>query len=254
VTSVPKSAAPSLAPHQPLRQYYADEGERRRLLDRLFDRSAADYDRINNWMSFGSGESYRDDTLGRAGLQPGMRVLDVATGTGPVAKAEAARVGRGNVIGLDPSVGMLLRARAAAGVPVVRALGEQLPWRDESFDFLSMGYALRHVGDLATAFAEYFRVLRPGGVVVLLEVARPQSRVQRAMLGLYLGRVIPWLTRWRTKNAEAETVMRYFWDTIDQCVPAEQILAALAAAGFESPRRSTRLGMLAEYVAHRPRT
>src|SRR4029078_13386927 len=99
-----------------------------RLLDRLFDHSAADYDRINRWMSFGSGEGYRKDTLRRAGLRPGMRVLDVATGTGPVARAEVETVGRHGVIALDPSMGMLLQARGAVGVPVVRALGEALPF------------------------------------------------------------------------------------------------------------------------------
>ena len=169
--------APSLAPHPQLDEYYADERSRRRLLDRLFDHSAADYDRINRWMSFGSGEGYRKDALRRAGLRPGMRVLDVATGTGPVARAEVETVGANGVVALDPSMGMLLQARGAVGVPVVRALGEALPWRSGSFDFLSMGYALRHVADLEAAFAEYYRVLRPGGVVVLLEIARPTSRL-----------------------------------------------------------------------------
>src|SRR5262249_28149959 len=149
-------------PHPQLSEYYGDEAERRRLLDRLFDRSARDYDRIGRWMSFGSGESYRADCLRRAGLRPGMRVLDVATGTGPVARAAAQTVGVERVLALDPSMGMLLEARRAVGVAGVRGLGEQLPWRDGSFDFLSMGYALRHVGDLRATFAEYHRVLRPG--------------------------------------------------------------------------------------------
>jgi demethylmenaquinone methyltransferase/2-methoxy-6-polyprenyl-1,4-benzoquinol methylase len=241
----------SLAPHPRLSEYYDDEASRRRLLDRLFDHSARDYDRIGRWMSFGSGEWYRAEALRRGGLRPGMKVLDVATGTGPVARAAARVVGAGNVVALDPSVGMLLQARTAVGVNGVRGLGERLPWRDGSFDFLSMGYALRHVADLRAAFAEYHRVLRPGGAVILLEIARPTSRLGYLWLRFYLGRVIPWLTRWRTKNRDAETVMRYFWDTIDRCVPAEEILAALADAGFEQPRRTTQLGMLAEYTARR---
>jgi len=244
-------SARSLAPHPQLDEYYADERARRRLLDRLFDRSAADYDRINRWMSFGSGESYRKEVLQRTGLRPGMRVLDVATGTGPVARAEVEIVGRDGVVALDPSMGMLLQARGAVGVPVVRALGEALPWRSGSFDFLSMGYALRHVADLDAAFAEYHRVLRPGGVVVLLEIARPTSRLAYLWLRFYLGRVIPWVTRWRTGNRDAETVMRYFWDTIDRCVPASDILRALAEAGFESPTRTLTFGTLAEYTARR---
>lgn len=240
------------APHPPLTEYYGSEPERRRLLDRLFDRSAPDYDRICEWMSFGSSAWYRADTLARVGLAPGMRVLDVATGTGPVARSAAAIAGRGNVVALDPSFGMLLQARANAGVPVVRGIAERLPWPDARFDFLSMGYALRHVADLATTFAEYRRVLRPGGRVLILEIARPSFRPAYWAMKFYLGRVVPLLTRWRTGNRDAETVFRYFWDTIDRCVPAATILAALTAAGFSEPRRSTRWGMLAEYSATRP--
>lgn len=241
----------AVAPHPQLAEYYDDEPSRRRLLDRLFDKSAPDYDRIGRWMSFGTGESYRADALRRAGLRPGMRVLDVATGTGPVARAEADVVGVGRIAALDPSMGMLLQARRAVGVPVVRGLGEALPWKSESFDFLSMGYALRHVPDLVAAFREYHRVLRPGGVVAVLEIARPASRLAYLWLRFYLGRVIPWLTRWRTGNRDAETVMRYFWDTIDRCVPGPEILRALGAAGFVEPRRAVRLGILAEYTARR---
>ena len=243
--------ATAQAPHPPLSDYYKSEGERRRLLDRLFDRTARDYDRVCGLMDFGSGGAYRKEALLRAGLCEGMRVLDVATGTGPVARSAAEIVGAGNVLALDPSFGMVLQARAATGTPVVRGLAEALPWRDESFEFLSMGYALRHVADLTATFGEFRRVLKPGGRLLILEIARPKSRWMYWPLRFYLGRVVPYLTRLRTRNRDAEQVMHYFWDSIDRCVPPAEIEAALTAAGLSASRPRIGFGMMAEYVATR---
>src|SRR5688572_32581148 len=98
-----------------------------------------------------------------------MKVLDVATGTGLVAREALAIVGaQGSVTGLDPSAGMLEQARTLA-FSIVRGHGERLPFGPASFDFVSMGYALRHVSDLPALFGEMKRVLRPGGTACVLE-------------------------------------------------------------------------------------
>src|SRR5687768_8451461 len=136
------------APHPILRGYYRDEAERRRFLTDIFDQVAGRYDRINALMAFGSGQWYRGWALRRAGLRPGLRVLDVAAGTGEVTRAAAALVGPpGFVTGIDPSSGMLARAGAKLSVPLTQGVAEALPFRDGAFDFLTMGYALRHVVD-----------------------------------------------------------------------------------------------------------
>src|SRR5258705_2103165 len=102
-----------LRPHPPLASYYTSEGERRRRVVSWFDESAPDYDWINQAISFGSGARYRGQALQRAGLAAGMSALDVACGTGVVAAQAQAIVGpRGQVIGLDPSAGMLTQAGA----------------------------------------------------------------------------------------------------------------------------------------------
>ena len=96
----------------------------------------------------------------------------MAIGTGLVAREAAAILGgTGGVVGLDLSEGMLAEARRSLGVTLVQARAEALPFADASFDFVSMGYALRHVADLARLFAEYRRVLRPGGRLLVLEIA-----------------------------------------------------------------------------------
>jgi demethylmenaquinone methyltransferase/2-methoxy-6-polyprenyl-1,4-benzoquinol methylase len=240
------------APHRRLERHYAHDDDRQRFVIDLFERSAQHYDRINQMMSFGFALTYRGQALRRAGLAPGMRVLDVATGTGLMARAARRIVGdTGRVIGLDPTMAMLRAARRAAVVPLVRGLGESLPFAVESFDFLAMGYALRHVPDLETAFGEYRRVLRPGGRVLLLEITAPASRLGRALSGLYLARMVPALTRMLTGSADAESLTRYYWDTIVECVPPAVILEALGAAGFREPSRRRYGGLLSEYVATR---
>ena len=115
-----------------------------------------------------------------------------------------------------------------------------------------MGYALRHVTDLDVTFQEYFRVLKPGGTVLILEFSRPRSRVGLAVGRLYLKRIVPWLARWRAGSREAEILMSYCWDTVEYCVPGELILDALTRSGFEAVRRSGWFGVFVEYAARKP--
>ena len=241
-----------LAPHPTLTPYYGEERNKPQFVRRLFDQSAASYDHIETMMAFGSGRWYRRQALMRAGLAGGARVLDVATGTGLVAREAVGVVGDPRlVVGLDPSPGMLREARRLLGIPATLGAGELLPWRDATFDFLSMGYALRHLADLTVTFREFARVLRPGGTVLVLELTKPKSRAQLAFLRVYLKWVVPALTRVTTRNRDASLLMRYFWETIDACVPPERIMSALAAAGFADVRRELVLGIFSEYTGRR---
>jgi len=242
----PPEPAP-LAPHPPLARYYRDEGERRRRIDAWFDEAAATYDWVGQVMSLGSGHRYRRQALLRAGLGSGMRALDIGCGTGVVAAHAQEIVGpTGLAAALDPSLGMLRQAGRRGVARRVRALGEALPFASGRFDFLSMGYALRHVADLRAAFAEYRRVLRPGGKVLLLEITRPEGRLAFRAAKLFLGGLAPRLARLRG-GAGPRRLMEYYWDTIEHCVPPETILAALEEAGFAGADRRVQYGMLSEY-------
>jgi demethylmenaquinone methyltransferase/2-methoxy-6-polyprenyl-1,4-benzoquinol methylase len=238
-----------------LGQYYGRDAERPGYLRRLFDDAAPDYDRINRTMSLGSGASYRRVALLEAGLKPGMRVLDIATGTGLVARAALRIVGpSGGVFGLDPSAGMLRECRKALPIPVMQGRGEALPFGNELFDFVGLGYGLRHVADISLFFRESFRVLKPGGRLLILEFSRPRSRAGLWLGRVYLQKMVPALTRLITGNQSAEQVMRYCWDTVDQCVPPEIVLGALTDAGFVPAGHKVVVGILSEYSATRPDT
>ena len=244
----------ALRPHPDLQRYYqGGEPGRQAFVRDIFDTTAGDYDRVEKMMALGSGAWYRRRALVRSGLASGMRVLDVAIGTGLVAREAAAIVGSPSlVVGVDPSLGMVREARRTLSVPVALGLGERLPAADRSADFLSMGYALRHLSDLTGTFAEYLRVLRPGGAVCLLEITPPQRRITRGLLRMYVRGVIPVLTRLTTRHADTALLWQYFWDTMDACVPPDTVLAALAAAGFRDAHRHVELGIFSEYTARKP--
>ena len=242
-----------LPPHAPLTEYYGDEPEHQRFLRRIFDDTAPDYDRIEGILAFGTGPWYRRNALQRAGLAEAQEVLDVGIGTGLVAREALHLIGpRGRLVGVDPSAGMM-REVHLPGVELVRGLAEKLPRDDDSSDFLSMGYALRHISDVAAAFSEFHRVLRPGGRLLVLEITRPAGRVATALLKGYMRAVVPLLARVVGRRHDTAQLWRYYWDTIEACIPPEAVVAALRAAGFVEVDRHVELGIFSEYTAVKPR-
>jgi len=244
-----ESNKPDVAPHPVLSGYYDEAESRRQKVDEMFDSSAVHYDWITDMMSFGSGRWYRHDALKRAGLEKGMKLLDVGAGTGVVSYAGQQIVGEeGLVVALDPSKGMLSEAKKLGVSHAVQGLGEKLPYPDNTFDMLSMGFALRHVADLKSAFEEYNRVLKPGGKILLLEITRPDNPIAGFALKIYMKYIIPTVTRIFKRSPEAQELMQYYWDTTNECVRPEAILGALKSAGVSNPNRNLVLGLFSEYT------
>jgi demethylmenaquinone methyltransferase/2-methoxy-6-polyprenyl-1,4-benzoquinol methylase len=245
--------ASGIRPHKDLPQFYSSRDQRPEFVQRLFDDTARYYDRISGALSFGTCKAYRKLALRRAGLTPDMHLLDVATGTGLAAQA-ALDLGLppSHVVGLDPSAGMLHENQKLRSIPLVQARGESLPFPDGSFDFISMGYALRHVEDLALLFREFHRVLKPGGRVLILEITRPESRLVFSMGQFYLDRFLPAVTRLLTRNDDAGRLLKFYWATIAECVPPATITDALAASGLTEVNRRKTGSLLSDYSALKP--
>jgi demethylmenaquinone methyltransferase/2-methoxy-6-polyprenyl-1,4-benzoquinol methylase len=240
-----------VAPHPPLLRYYGDERQRERYLEQSFRETAPHYDGINRWMSLWTDRWYRRQALLRAGLAPGMSVADVGCGTGIASALARDIVGPGgHVISIDPSAGMLAEAvRSGRAAAPVLGKAEALPLGDATVDFLCMSFALRHVADLHTTFAEYLRVLRPGGRLLLLEMTPPPRGALRHVLKAYMRYVVPSLTRITTGSAAATVLYAYCWDTFEQCVPPATVLETLADVGFERPERHVVVRIFSEYGA-----
>ncbi len=244
-----------LPPHPVLTAHYRNASEKREWLRSIFDDTAMDYDRVERWLALGSGRRYRRQALTRAGLGPGMIVADVACGTGLVAREALGIVGEtGRVLGIDPSPGMLAFARDSLNIETHSGRAEAIQSGDSTFDFLSLGYALRHVDDLGAAFAEFHRVLRPGGRVCILEITSPESRVGRLLLRAYMRTISCVLCRLGSRSRRTTELWHYYWSTIDQCVRPQAVIDALAAAGFENVRRGVQLGMFSEYTGTKARS
>lgn len=241
-----------LRPHPELPEYYGKGRRKGEFLRDIFNQTAPDYDRLERLLALGSGRWYRRQALRRAGVARGMRLLDVATGTGLVAREAIDLVGStGHVIGVDPSFGMLSQARSLAGLLPVLGVGEALPFADEQFDFISMGYALRHLPDLRAAFAEFHRVLKPGGRLCVLEISRPAGKIQTYLLAGYFRLLLPIFARVLQASSQTHRLWEYYWDTIDQCVSPAVVMQAMTDAGFEQVRRTVSLAIFSEYIARR---
>jgi len=241
-----------LPPHTPLPLYYENEAEHQAFLRRIFDSTAADYDRIESVLAFGTGPAYRRAALTQAGLCAGAQVLDVGIGTGLVAREALKIIGpTGKLVGVDPSVGMMEQINLP-GVELVPGVAEALPRPDASCDFVSMGYAMRHISDVAAAFSEFHRVLRPGGRLVVLEITKPEGRIATALLKGYMRAVVPLIARVVGRRSNTSELWRYYWDTIEACIAPERVLEALRAAGFTDVRRHASLGVFSEYMARKP--
>ena len=251
--STPTERLSGLKADARLRVYFSDEAERNRITRQMFDEVAADYDLAESFTGLGSGSWYRRKVLRENGLARAMSILDVAAGTGLVTVEAAKLVGpQGHVYALDPSPGMLKELAKKLDVQTIEAYAEAIPLADAQVDFVSMGYALRHVGDIDRAFAEYFRVLRPGGRVCIKEITRPRNRSGQALLRFYLRVMVPLLARITRGRVNVQRMWEYFGTTIDAAIEPDHVVAALRQAGFRDARSQLTLGIFREYLGSKP--
>lgn len=251
-TSQGRPAQAVQLPHQPLPDYYptGDLQARERFLRKTFDDTAVDYNRLEGILGLGTGPRYRGKALRRAGLTPGMTVVDVGMGTGIVSQEILKITGEpGRLTGVDPSPGMMAQAKLPAEVVCKLGRAEEIPMPDASVDFLVMGYALRHISDFSKACAEFRRVLKPGGRLLILEITMPQSRLGTLVLKAYMRGVVPLLARIVSKSAATPLLWRYYWDTIAGCIPPAQVISSLTDAGLLRAGRHVEVGIFSEYTA-----
>jgi demethylmenaquinone methyltransferase / 2-methoxy-6-polyprenyl-1,4-benzoquinol methylase len=211
------------------------EGDKARRVGEVFDSVAERYDLMNDLMSLGLHRAWKAFTIGVVRPRRGERILDIAAGSGDLARALAKRVGpQGEVWVTDINRRMLEQGRNQlldAGVmsPAVQCDGEKLPFADASFDAVTVGFGLRNMTHKDKALAEMRRVLRPGGRAVVLEFSRVWKPLEPAY-DLYSFKVLPWLGERFAGDADA---YRYLAESI-RMHPDQQTLAAMmGSAGLE---------------------
>jgi demethylmenaquinone methyltransferase/2-methoxy-6-polyprenyl-1,4-benzoquinol methylase len=207
----------------------------------VFDSVASRYDLMNDLMSGGTHRIWKRFTLALANLRAGQRALDVAGGSGDLAAGLARQVGaRGLVVLSDINAAMLARGRDrlidegfVANVACVQADVERLPFPDDTFDCITIGFGLRNVTDKAAALAAMRRALRPGGQLLVLEFSHPRAPGLKPLYDAYSFRILPWLGR---VVAGDEASYRYLAESIRMHPDQEALLKMLQEAGLEGCR------------------
>lgn len=194
----------------------------------MFDQVAKGYDRTNALLSGGNSVLWRIATVTALKVQQGERVLDVAAGTGTSSKA-IARAGA-EVVALDFSPGMVAEGRKRnPDIEFVEGDAQALPFPAASFDAVTISFGLRNVNNPQVAVGEMYRVLKPGGRIVICEFSHPPTPLVRAGYQGYLKYVMPAITAMSSTHKEA---YRYLMESIEDW-PEQSVLSQwLRAAGF----------------------
>ncbi len=209
-----------------------------RAVQTMFDRIAGRYDLLNRVISFRLDAWWRNRAIREVISGGRPRILDLGAGTGDLTFAAArATRGRGSLVGLDFSLSMLTvaqqkRGHAPHGDATAFVLGSALrsPFRDAVFDGVMTAFVLRNVSDLSLFFAHAYRVLKPGGRFVSLDMFPPNKNWFTPLYALYFYHLVPWIGERLAKDRDA---YRYLSESVRHFYPPEKIVCLIKGAGFE---------------------
>lgn len=204
----------------------------------VFDSVASRYDLMNDLMSMGVHRLWKRYFVEQAGLRPGQSVLDLAGGTGDIARLMSPRVGPdGRIVIADINDSMLIEGRKrliddgiAGNVHYLQVNAENLPFADGEFHCVTIAFGLRNVTDKQKALAEIFRVLPYGGRLLILEFSQPILPALRSVYDAYSFKVLPAIGRLVANDADS---YRYLAESIRMHPDQDTLLEMLETAGFE---------------------
>lgn len=234
--------------------YQGDKREKSQQVRAMFDNIAPAYDFMNRAMTFGIDKLWRRKAVRLIENSRPARILDVASGTGDLAIMLAHRIPSVSVLGVDISEGMLDIGRKK----VVEAGLEQrvsfesadclsLPFRDDSFDCVSVAYGVRNFQNLLAGYREMYRVLRPGGMLCVIELSTPDSLFVRPFYRFYTKCIIPAVGRLVSKDVRAYS---YLPESIAAVPKGDNMLEIISEAGFREARfRPLTFGVCTIYTA-----
>ncbi len=223
----------------------------------FFDCIARRYDLANTVMSLGLHHFWRKYAIAKISFHPGGQILDLCCGTGMITRDLAKRLkSGGRVTGVDLSPEMLeiakkrlSRKSLSARVDLVQSDASGLPFASGSFDWIIIGYGLRNAYNPEMVLNEMYRVIKPGGKIVVLETSRPYFPIFRKLYYFYLNNWIPLVGRVLCRHREA---YQYLHDSIIEFPSPPQINKALSRIGFIDIKYSLlTLGIVAVYEAQK---
>jgi demethylmenaquinone methyltransferase/2-methoxy-6-polyprenyl-1,4-benzoquinol methylase len=205
--------------------------EKSRYVQDIFTRIAHRYDLMNRLMTGGQDVGWRRQVIQLAGLQPQARLLDLGAGTGDLAREALAQQPTARVIAADFTLEMMRAGRKPGDLfGWANADALALPFPPESFHAVVSGFLMRNVIDSQAALVEQYRVLRPGGRIVILDTTRPKPNLFSPFIWLHMHFIIPLLGTVLSGQSDAYT---YLPDSTEAFLSAEELASRIAAAGFK---------------------
>jgi demethylmenaquinone methyltransferase/2-methoxy-6-polyprenyl-1,4-benzoquinol methylase len=233
-----------------------DTEDKADLVRGVFDSVASRYDIMNDLMSAGLHRLWKRYTIDQAAARPGQAILDLAGGTGDLARALSKKVGvDGHVVLADINAAMLRQGRSrlvdagvAGNLSIAQVDAQDLPFADETFDCITMAFGLRNVTDKDAALASMFRTLKIGGKAMILEFSEP-NKVIKPAYDLYSFKVLPTLGKLVAKDADS---YQYLAESIRVHPDQETLKAMMENAGFERCRyHNLAAGIVALHIGYR---
>jgi demethylmenaquinone methyltransferase/2-methoxy-6-polyprenyl-1,4-benzoquinol methylase len=230
--------------------------EKADLVRDVFDSVATRYDLMNDLMSAGMHRLWKRFTVDQAALRPGNVVLDLAGGTGDLARAFASKVGKdGHVVLADINAAMLRQGRTrlidagvAGNLSIAQVDAENLPFADRTFDCISIAFGLRNVTDKNAAIRSMYRTLKLGGKLMILEFSEPSKAIKPAY-DLYSFKVLPVLGKLIARDSDS---YQYLAESIRMHPDQESLKAMMEEAGFERCRyHNLSAGIVALHIGYR---
>lgn len=232
-------------------------GDKREQVEEMFDSIAPAYDFMNGMMSFGQFRHWRNKALRLAQdeVPEARSILDVATGTGDMAFEMLRRFPLANIVGIDLSAGMLKEARRkisdlppalAKRISFDKGDSLALPYDDGRFDLVTVAYGVRNFADLEKGLAEMNRVLKPGGLLTVIELSEPKNPLTHTAYRFYAHRLIPALGR---RVSGDKSAYSYLPSSIAACPQRRDFALIMRKAGFKRCRwMSLTFGVVTIYL------
>ena len=242
--------------HDTVVPFAGSERSKKEQVEEMFDDIAGRYDFLNRFLSVGTDMGWRKKALRQLSHRPLNHMLDVATGTGDMAIMASRLLKPGKITGIDISDGMLAIGKdkinqlgLGGSIELLKGDSETINFNDNTFDAVTVAFGVRNFQNLEKGLSEIFRVLKPGGRLVVLEFSKPQSRLMKALYNFYMQTLAPAICSIFSKNPHA---YRYLNKSIQQFPEGKNFVNILNGLGYcNTANKPLTLGICSIYCGEK---